>query len=143
MVITICGSMTFAKNMLDIKTRLEAKGIKVIIPIGTKKYLNGKLKKMAGKQGTIEGAKRKIKYNLIKRYYNEIKKSDAILVINKEKNGIKNYIGGNSFLEMGYAYILNKKIYVLNKLPKDLLIIYQELVAMKPIVLNGDLNTIK
>lgn len=143
MKIVICGSMVFAKNMLDIKTQLEVKGIKTVIPFGTKKYLSGKLKKMSSKQGTIEGAKRKIKYNLIKRYCNEIKKSDAILVINKEKNGIKNYIGGNSFLEMGYAYILNKKIYVLNKLPKDLLIIYQELVAMKPIILNGDLNAIK
>ena len=143
MVITICGSMIFAKDMLDIKTQLEAKGIKVIIPIGTKEYLNGKLKKIAGEWGTIEGAKRKIRYNLIKRYYNEIKKSDAILVINKEKNGIKNYIGGNTFLEMGFAYVLGKPIYMLNPIPKNIPFFYQEIIAMQPVIIRGDLNQIK
>lgn len=143
MVITICGSMAFAKDMLDIKTQLEAKGIRIIIPIGTQKYLSGKLKKMASKRGAIEGAKRKIKYNLIKGYYNEIKKSDAILVINKEKNGIKNYIGGNAFLEMGFAYILGKPIYILNPIPKEITFFYQEIIAMQPIIIRGNLNQIK
>ena len=64
-------------------------------------------------------------------------------MINKDKNGIKNYIGGNSFLEMGFAYVLGKKIYVLNPLPEELPIFYQELVAMQPIVLDGDLSKIK
>lgn len=143
MKIAICGSMAFAQEMLDAKASLEENGHRIILPEGAEKYTKGKLKKLAGKRGALEGAKRKINNNLIKRHYYKIQKSDAILVINKEKNGIKNYIGGNSFLEMGYAYILNKKIYVLNKLPKDLLIIYQELVAMKPIILNGNLNAIK
>ncbi|MDP3994451.1 MAG: hypothetical protein Q8P91_01290 [bacterium] len=135
--------MVFAKDMLDTKVFLEKRGHKVALPEGVEEYTKGKLKILAGRRGALEGAKRKINYNLIKKHYYKIQKSDAILVINKEKNGIKNYIGGNSFLEMGYAYILNKKIYLLNKLPKDLLIIYQELVAMKPIVLHGNLNVIK
>lgn len=135
--------MAFAQEMLDMGDLLRKNGHKIVLPEGTEKYTKGKLKKLAGEKNALEGAKRKISNNLIKKHYYKIQKSDAILVINKEKNGIKNYIGGNSFLEMGYAYILNKKIYVLNKLPKDLLIIYQELVAMKPIVLNGNLNVIK
>lgn len=143
MKIAICGSMAFAQEMLDAKVSLEKNGHIIILPEGTEKYTKGKLKKLADKKGSLEGAKRKINNNLIKKHYYKIKKSDAILVINKEKNGIKNYIGGNSFLEMGFAYILNKKIYILNQLPKDLFIFYQELVAMKPIVLNGKLDSIK
>lgn len=135
--------MAFAQEMLDAKVSLEERGHKVILPEGVEEYIKGKLKILAGKKGALEGAKRKIDNDLIKKHYYKIQKSDAILVINKEKNGIKNYIGGNSFLEIGFAYILNKKIYVLNKLPKDLLIIYQELVAMKPIILNDKLDDIK
>ena len=143
MKIAICGSMAFAQEMLDVKVSLERNGHKVILPEGAEEYTKGKLKKIAGKRGALEGAKRKINNNLIKKHYYKIQKSDAILVINKEKNGIKNYIGGNSFLEMGFAHILNKKIYVLNGLPKDLLVFYQEIVAMKPIILSGKLDKIK
>lgn len=142
MKIAICGSMAFAQEMLDVKVSLERNSHKVILPEGAEEYAKGKLKKIASKRGSLEGAKRKINSNLIKKHYYKIQESDVILVINKEKNGIKNYIGGNSFLEMGFAYILNKKIYVLNQLPKNLLF-YQELVAMKPIVLNGHLDAIK
>jgi len=143
MKIAICGSMAFAQEMLNAKEYLEKNGHGVILPEGTEEYAKSKLKILAGERGALEGAKRKINNNLIKRHYYKIQKSDAILVINKEKKGIKNYIGGNSFLEIGYAYILNKKIYLLNKLPRDLLIFYQELVAMKPIVLHGNLDAIK
>ncbi len=89
------------------------------------------------------GAQRKIDHDLIRKYYNEIVQGDAILVINKDKKDVKNYIGGNSFLEMGFAYVLGKKIFVLNPLPKDLALIYQELIAMQPIIISGDFKKIK
>ena len=135
--------MAFAQDMLNTKQLLEKRGHKIILPEGTEEYCKGKLKKLAKGWGTVEGAKRKIDNNLIKKHYNEIKRSDAILVINKNKSGIKNYIGGNSFLEMGYAYVLNKRIYTLNDIPENLPIFYQELVAMQPISLNGNLKRIK
>ncbi|MFH1407431.1 MAG: hypothetical protein ABIJ36_03090 [Patescibacteria group bacterium] len=103
----------------------------------------GILNELAKGWGTVEGAKKKMDNDLIKKHYREIKEGDAILVINKDKNGIKNYIGGNSFLEMGFAHILNKKIFVLNDIPENLPIFYQELVAMQPTSLYGDLNKIK
>lgn len=83
---------------------------------------------------------RKIQYDVIRRYYEIIKNSDAIMVLNLDKNGIKNYIGGNTFLEIGFAYVLGKKIFLMNPIPemgyKD------EVMAMQPIILNGDLNKI-
>jgi len=144
MKIVICGSVSFAEDIMRLKETLEKRGDDVVIPHGLEDYLNDpKLKKRASGWGTLEGAERKIKNDLIRGYYEEIKTSDAILVVNKDKNGIKNYLGGNSFLEMGYAHVLNKHIYVLNPLPEELKVFYQELVAMQPVVISGDLSQIK
>ena len=63
------------------------------------------------------------------------------MVLNHDKNGVANYIGGNSFLEMGFAYVLGKKIFLLNEIPESKLI-KQEIVAMQPKILNGDLSKI-
>jgi len=69
-----------------------------------------------------------------------LKKPDAILVINYPKKGIEGYIGGNTFLEMGYAFGLKKKIFVLFPLPH---MDYEaEMHAMEPMVLDGDLGKI-
>ncbi len=144
--IVICGSMRFSQGMLDAKKELEKMGFDVVLPRNTELYLEGSdfLKQREGNAWEpVEGAKRKIENNLIKGYYDEIAVSDAILVINQEKNGIKNYIGGNSFLEMGFAHILGKKIYCQNPLPEELTLIYQELVALQPIILDGDLSKIE
>ncbi len=110
-----------------------------------KKILSGELSleeflNIKRKRGDAE-FRNKAEEDVIKRYYRLIKKSDAILVVNVEKNGIKNYIGGNTFLEMGFAYILNKKIYLLNSIPK--LSYADEIKAMHPIILNNDLNKIE
>ena len=68
--------------------------------------------------------------------------ADAVLVLNYDKNGIKNYIGANTFMEMGFAHILNQKIFVLNPLP-EFEFYRTEIEAMRPIILNGDLSKIK
>jgi len=78
--------------------------------------------------------------DLIKRYYNMIKEADAILIVNGDKKGIKNYIGGNTFLEMGFAYTMDKKIFLLNPIPD--MAYRDELEAMKPIILDNDLSKI-
>jgi predicted RNA-binding protein with PUA domain len=87
-----------------------------------------------------ESVKNKVDHDLIRDYYNEIDKGDAILVINEDLNNIKNYIGGNTFLEMGFAHVLGKKIFLLNPIPE--MGYEDEIVAMKPVILEGDLNRI-
>lgn len=138
MKITICGSMKFAKEMIETKSKIENLGHVGCLPEGVENYAEGKVDKIGGS----EGAKRKIANNLIKKHYDLINSSDAILVVNYDKNGITNYIGGNSFLEMGYAYVLGKKIFLLNPIP-EIELIKQEIEAFQPIVLNGDLNKIE
>lgn len=92
----------------------------------------------------IEKVKLKDKYesDAIREFWQPMRSADALLVLNYDKQGIKNYIGGNSFLEMGFAHVLNQKIYLLNPVPK--MPYYEtEIVAMRPIVINGDLSLIK
>ena len=67
--------------------------------------------------------------------------SDAILVLNMEKNGYENYIGGATFLEIFKAFELGKKIYLYNQLPENFL--KDELLGMGPMIINGNLELIK
>jgi hypothetical protein len=80
------------------------------------------------------------KPDYINSHFNIIQKSDAILVLNYDKNGINNYIGANTFLEIGVAFFLNKKIYLLNSIPEQSN--SDEIVAINPVVLNGDFSKI-
>jgi len=75
-------------------------------------------------------------------YFNAIKESDAILVLNFDKKDIKNYVGANTFLEIGDAHVLNKKIFFINEKPEQDYI-KDELDAMDLIILNGDLSKLK
>lgn len=70
-----------------------------------------------------------------------IEKNDAVLVLNFEKDGMKNYIGGATFLEMYDAFRLKKKIYILNEIPEGML--RDEINGFEPIILGGDLSLIK
>lgn len=131
--IALCGSMMFAKEMLQIKKQLEAINLIVNIQEDAEDFTTGKK--------TNENKWQKIKLDPFKTYFNVIKKSDAILVINLEKKQIPNYIGANTLIEMAFAHILNKKIFLLNPIPD--LSYTDEIFAMKPLILNNQLNQIK
>ncbi|OGI23936.1 MAG: hypothetical protein A2420_04710 [Candidatus Moranbacteria bacterium RIFOXYC1_FULL_44_13] len=84
------------------------------------------------------------KYNMdaIREFWKAMQGADAVLVLNLDKNGMKNYIGGNTFLEMGFAHVLNQKIFLYNPIPENPF--YQtEIIAMNPIVISRDLSLIK
>jgi len=137
MKITICGSMKLCRKMLEIKNELQKKGYEVILPKYTEEYAEMDTSDHVHN----ESVKNKIEHDLIRQYFDEIKESDAVLIVNNTLNKIENYIGGNSFLEMGFAHVLNKKIFLLNPIPE---ISYKdEIMAMQPVVLNGDLSKIK
>jgi len=149
MRIVICGSIDFTHTIKKVADNLSEHGHEVDIPFTSQRILNGELtledfkreKEKNGDGAFRESAMRKIKDDVIKRYYNKIMESDAILVLNLEKKGIANYIGGNTFLEMGFAHVLNKKIYLYNNIPN--LSYSDEINAMQPIILDSDLFRIK
>lgn len=132
MKIAICGSMFVASKMLEVKKELEKLGHIVELPQNTESYADGTFKE--------ENKWEKLKDDVLRKYFNKIGESDAILVINEDKNNIKNYIGGNSLLELGFAHVQMKRKFLLNPIPE---ISYKdEIEAMEPIVLNGDLSKI-
>jgi len=133
MKIAICSSMAFAKEMLNAKKELEKLEHIVCIQEDVYSHASGGIKQ--------EDKWRKIQIDPFKTYYKKIKKSDAVLVINMRKNSVNNYIGGNTLIEMAFAYVLDKKIYLLNPVPK--LSYSDEIEAMKPVILYGDLTKIR
>lgn len=137
MKIAICGSLTFHREMRAIQRELETLGHTTLVPRSLA------LIEQAGFQKPVTVKDRLIaeeKYHFLREHFQKIEASDAILIVNPEKNGIAGYIGGNTFLEMGVAYYLKKPIYVFTILPT--MDYTHELAAMVPIVLHGDLSKI-
>lgn len=76
-----------------------------------------------------------------KRVFHRNKKVDAVLIVNNEKNEIPSYVGGNGLIEMAFAHVLGKKIFLWNSIPK--MNYTDEIEAMNPIALNKSLDNIK
>jgi len=134
MIITICGSMQFHQKMRAVNRELQKAGHTVLVPKSI-----ALMDTMGYVHPTIDEEKiaAKIKHDFIREHFRKIEKSDAIIVLNYTKKGIKNYIGGNTFLEIGLAHWLRKKIYLLNPIPD--MDYMTELHAMRPVILHGDL----
>lgn len=141
MKITICGSIKFADKLVEIYKKLEKIGHKPMMHEEMFGIADGSAKKLIEGIG-IDHAKVKRENNFIKWWHDCIKSGDAILVCNFEKNGIKNYIGGNTLMEIGFAHVNDKKVFLLNPIPEDVSYA-DEIKAMVDIVLNGDLNKMK
>lgn len=125
--------MSFAQEMLVMRQQLRDQEHNVVIPHDAEAYA-GRPEKLGEKW------QQKLHQDLIRKYFDEIEKADAILVLNLTKNGVANYIGGNAFLEIGFAHILKKPVYLLNPIPD--MLYKDEIMAMNPVVLNGDITLI-
>lgn len=112
MKITMCGSIGFYKEMESAREELVRRGHKVKIP------------ELAMEVPKEYGGGKKV-------YFGEY----------IEKRGIKGYIGGNTLIEIGVAFYLNKKMYILNPVSSELSY-KQEIMGMKPVLLNGNLDLI-
>ena len=143
MKITICWSVDFAHEIKKIADELKTLGFEVIIPTTSEKILRGEVSsdeiRKEKENGTF--SERTIQHDARRAYWEIIKNSDAVLIANFDKHNIKNYIGGGAFLEMGFAHIFYKKIFVLNELPD--MMYTDEIKAMQPVVLHGDLTKVK
>lgn len=139
MKVMICGSMTFAKEMVDMKGKLEALGHAALVPLDVNSHVkNSKLV-----DDLDSNLKHAIEKNIMKRCFDLVAESDAILVLNYLKNGIKGYVGTSTLMEIGLAYYLGKKIFLLNTIPKSKEARWvHELEVMQPIIINGDLKKI-
>lgn len=137
MKIGVAGSMQYTEKMIEIVKQLEAMGHQVF----TSKFADEYIGKSDNEKETLK-LNHKYNHDAIREFWKPMQDADALIVANYDKHGIKNYIGGNAFLEMGFAYVLNQKIYLMNPIP-DMPYYGTEIIAMRPIVLNGDLKMIQ
>jgi hypothetical protein len=123
MKIAICASMVFAEKMVQFKRELEELGHGAFIS----QFAEGHL-------GKTESEKEQLAIH-------DKNEHDAILVLNYDRKGIKNYIGGNTLMEIGFAHVLNKKIFLMNPIP-DIEYYSSEIEAVSPIIIEQDLSKI-
>ncbi|MGM5488849.1 MAG: hypothetical protein ACQESG_07925 [Nanobdellota archaeon] len=136
MRIGIIGSMQFTDKMLEVRETLrEARHDAFVTDLHAA---------MVGKSDEeIEEIKIHQKNNMdaIREFWDAMQGADAVLVLNYDKHGIKNYIGGNTLMEIGFAHVLHQQIYLLNPIP-DMPYCKTEIEAVRPVILYGDLELI-
>ena len=134
-ILIICSKQFYSK-IPSIKEQLEKKGHTISLP---NSYDNPNAEneyKLKGEKDHIE-----FKQKMFKLSRDVIITQDAVLVLNFEKNGVKNYLGGATFLEMYEAFMNNKKIFLYNDIPEGIL--KDEICGFAPIVIHGDLSLVK
>ena len=111
MKVCVCCSLSFTDKVKGIARELEKLGHEVLLPSGVMVDAIHKpdFDPVAAKH--VNG------YDAIREHFEKIKDSDAVLVCNYAKNDVENYIGANTFLEMGFAYYIGKPIFTVNPLP--------------------------
>jgi len=124
--ITLCSSSSFFDKLAIIKEELVARNHEVFSP-----HVWDYSQKSKDEIALVQ-------HDLIKKHFKNIDNSDAIYVANFDKNGIKNYIGGNTFIEIGKAFDCGIPIFLMNEIPD--MPYTEELRAMKPIIIGNDWN---
>ncbi len=139
MKLCISGSMQLTEQMVALREELNTLGHEA--SMGDEDLVTPFLGKTDAEIETIK-IYQKNNLDAIRDFWNAMQGKDALLVYNVDKNGIANYIGGNAFLEMGFAHVLGQQIFLWNPIP-DMPYYGTEIVAMKPTVIQGDLALIQ
>ena len=92
-IITVCGSLRFYKEMMNITEKMELQGNCMLVPIYNPNKPN------------IDAYTEKEKLVLDEMHKEKIKLADAILVVN-----VDGYIGSGTKSEIQYAESLHKEI---------------------------------
>ena len=140
--ITICSSANFYRQVVDIQAQLEKEGFTVLIPVTAERMKqSGDFDVSHYKTWFADANDYHKKAALMRGHFEEIEKGDAILVLNYEKHGVQNYIGGNVLMEMALAFYLYKPIFILNDIPEDSPFL-EEIAGMGPVVLHGEVDAL-
>jgi predicted adenylyl cyclase CyaB len=136
MKIFIVCSKHFYDKIPEIKEELEKAGHIITLPGSFDKPLREEdMKKLGSKEHS------EWKQGMMRLHEPKVKANDAILVLNFEKNGQPNYIGGATFMEVVKAWEFNKRIFFYNPIPEN--IFTDELKAINPTVINKNISLIE
>ena len=137
MKIGIIGSMHFSEKMLEVAEGLKKLGHEVLLS----NFVNSFPGKNDDEKEVIK-LNQKFEEDAMRRDWNTMKDADVLLVINLERHGIPNYIGGNTLFELAAGYFSGKKIFFYNPIP-EIPYYKTELEAVKPVIIEGDLSKIE
>lgn len=136
MKIFVAGSMHFAKEMLEAEKILKSMGHVAILPSDVYECLNDPSLNMNPDHG--------FKTDIMRSCMDLQEKCDALLVLNYPHHSVDGYIGSHTLMELGLAYYLKQKIFLLFPCPPEKVARYwQEVMHMKPVILNGEFKNIK
>ena len=135
MKIFIICSKAFYDRIPPIKEALEAAGHEIFLP---NCYDAPDTEESYRQKGETEHGQWKGK--MLLHSTEVIEEVDAVLVLNFEKHGVPNYIGGATFIEMYDAFRLGKRIFLYCDYPDGIL--HDEVVGFQPILIDGDLSKI-
>jgi nucleoside 2-deoxyribosyltransferase len=141
MKIYVIGSNSAMHEMVEAKNNLCDLEYDGRISEDYEKLVRGEKPELLERIADGEHAQVKIDNNYHKYNFKNIKDSDAVLVVNEPKDGIKNYIGGNTLMEMGQAYVLDKKVFIYYDVPKKVPYV-DEIKSLEPVCLHGDIENI-
>ncbi len=133
MKIFIVCSKYFYDQVIPIKNQLEEIGHEIMLPNSFEAPFKEEEMKSLSKE-----AHKEWKRKMIRLHEPKIKQNDAILVLNFEKKGMANYIGGATFMEIVKAFELGKQIFMYNPIPDN--IFKDELTAIDPVIIDGNLT---
>lgn len=132
--------MKFAEEMVETQKKLEELGHTVDVPYGTEDHLKDKefVDDLEGNIGYC------IEHDVIRKCFQLIAKSDAILVLNYKRRGVEGNIGTSALMEMGIAHFLKKKIFLFFPVPHFREHRWaHEVMIMQPVIIDGDLAKIR
>jgi hypothetical protein len=135
MRIFICCSKAFYDKVAEIQSRLETAGHTITLP---NSFDNPRREDEMRSLGAKDHSSWKAE--MIRLQEQKIKDNDAILVLNFEKNGQPNYVGGATFLEMFKAFELGRKIFLYNDVPDGML--RDEILGFEPTFISQDLTLV-
>ena len=120
--IVLCGSMKVKDKIIEISKQLEEKGYNVLLPVECMQGIDKIIASRAHLDRVVDP------------------NNEIILIVNETKNGIENYIGPNSFVEVAFGFYYNKNVYLLNDIYEPY---KDELIGWRVIPLKGDLSKIE
>lgn len=132
--------MTFARQMAKAKQELEKLGHSVQLPCDTEIHLTDD-KFIDDLDKDYEHC---VENDVMRSCMQGVADSDAILVMNYDKNGVKGYIGTSTLMEMGLAHFLRKKIFLLYATPSPKQARWaHEVRIFHPVVIDEDYSKVK